>query len=118
LVPLAQSDTGAEAQTTSAGVVDEAAVIAAVQAALVDRVSEVRASQRLTDSPACLVAVKGGFDRELERLLAKQNRGLGVKPIPELNMKHPLLKALSQAKADDREDEVTDLSALLFDEAK
>ena len=118
LVPLVEQPAGSEPEPASAGVVDEAAVIAAVREALVERVSEVRASQRLTDSLACLVAVKGGFDRELERLLAKQNRGLGVKPILELNMRHPLLKALSRAKADAREDEVTDLSALLFDEAK
>jgi molecular chaperone HtpG len=118
LVPLVEQAADAQAEAAPATAVDEAAVIAAVKAALVERVSEVRPSQRLTDSPACLVAVKGGFDRELERLLAKQNRGLGVKPILELNMKHPLLKALSQAKADEREQEVTDLSALLFDEAK
>src|SRR5262249_18131262 len=84
LLPLAPPAAGAEGEAASAAAVDEAAVIAAVKAALVERVSEVRASQRLTDSPACLVAVKGGFDRELERLLAKQNRGLGVKPILEL----------------------------------
>jgi molecular chaperone HtpG len=120
LVPLVEQAAApqADAEATSSAAVDEAAVIAAVKDALVGRVSEVRASQRLTDSPACLVAVKGGFDRELERLLAKQNRGLGVKPILELNMKHPLLKALSQAKANEREQEVTDLSALLFDEAR
>jgi molecular chaperone HtpG len=117
LVPLKEQAAGGEAEAAAAAV-DEAAVIAAVKAALVERVSEVRASQRLTDSPACLVAVKGGFDRELERLLARQNRGLGVKPILELNMRHPLLKALSRAKADARDEEVTDLSALLFDEAK
>jgi molecular chaperone HtpG len=78
----------------------------------------VRASQRLTDSPACLVAGGHGPDRELERLLARQNRAAGAKPILELNMRHPLLKALARAKADAREDETTDLSVLLFDEAK
>jgi molecular chaperone HtpG len=118
LVPLVEQASSTETEATSVAAVDETAVMAAVKAALGARVSDVRASQRLTDSPACLVAVKGGFDRELERLLAKQNRGLGVKPILELNMRHPLLKALSRAKADSRDDEVTDLSVLLFDEAK
>ncbi|MND07800.1 Chaperone protein HtpG [compost metagenome] len=50
-----------------------------------DKVAEVRASQRLTESAACLVASAQGRDRELERLLARQNRGSGAKPILELN---------------------------------
>ena len=59
-----------------------------------------------------------GPDRELERLLARQNRAAGAKPILELNMRHPLLKALARAKAHARDDEAADLSVLLFDEAK
>src|SRR5262245_9087349 len=118
LVPLLDDKAALDAAEPKSGAVDEATVIAAVKTALGERVSEVRASQRLTDSPACLVAGGSGPDRELERLLARQNRGAGAKPILELNMRHPLLQALSRAKADARDDEVTDLSALLFDEAK
>ena len=67
--------------------------------ALGERVSDVRASQRLTDSAACLVASGRGRDRELERLLARQNRGSGAKPILELNMRHPIwCRRLSDAK--------------------
>jgi molecular chaperone HtpG len=117
LVPLLDDKAPAADAEPKSGAVDEAAVIAAVTTALGERVSEVRASQRLTDSPACLVAVGRGPDRELERLLARQNRGAGAKPILELNMRHPLLKALARAKADAREDEAADLSVLLFDEA-
>jgi molecular chaperone HtpG len=118
LVPLLDDKAPAADVESKSDVVDDAAVIAAVKAALGERVSEVRASQRLTDSPACLVAGGRGPDRELERLLARQNRGAGAKPILELNMRHPLLRALARAKADAREDETADLSALLFDEAK
>ena len=89
-----------------------------MKAALGERVSDVRASQRLTDSPACLVASGGGFDRELSRLLARQNRGAGAKPILELNMRHALVRALASAKAGARDDDVADLSALLFEQAK
>ena len=109
LVPLLDDKAPAADAEPKSGAVDEAAVIAAVKAALGERVSEVRASQRLTDSPACLVAVGRGPDRELERLLARQNRAAGAKPILELNMRHPLLKALARAKADAREDEAADL---------
>src|SRR6202047_4456004 len=60
---------------------DEAATIAVIKASLENRVSDVRASQRLTASASCLVAGSHGPDRELERLLARQNRGVGTKPI-------------------------------------
>jgi molecular chaperone HtpG len=108
--------TSPEAEQKSAGL-DEAAVLAAVKDALGERVSDVRVSLRLTDSPACLVA-GAGFDRELSRLLARQNRSAGAKPVLELNLRHPIVKALSRAKTDARDDEVADLSALLFEQAK
>lgn len=57
-----------EADKTTA--VDDAVITAAVKAVLGDKVTNVRASQRLTDSAACLVAEGRGPDRELERLLA------------------------------------------------
>jgi len=117
LVPLAGKDSGEQAEQAP-GAIDHAAIIATVKVALGERVSDVRASQRLTDSASCLVAGGHGPDRELERLLARQSRGAGAKPILELNMRHPLIKALSQAKADAREDDVNDLSALLFDQAQ
>ena len=96
----------------------EATVIAAVKSALGERVADVRSSQRLTDSAACLVAGGHGPDRELERLLARSGRGAGGKPILELNMRHALVKALGSAKTQGREDDVADLSALLLDQAQ
>ena len=98
--------------------VDEASVLAAVKGALGDRVSDVRASQRLTDSPACLVAGGGGFDRELTRLLARQNRSALAKPILELNMRHAIVKAIAGAKESGRDEDLADLAQLLFDQAR
>ena len=46
-----------------------------IKDALGERVSDVRASQRLTSSASCLVAAGDGRDRALERLLAQQNQG-------------------------------------------
>jgi molecular chaperone HtpG len=109
-------DKPAEAEEKPA-VVDDAVIIAAVKATLGERVSDVRASQRLTDSAACLVAGGSGPDRELERLLARANRGLGAKPILEINTRHPLAKAISDAKLAQRDADVADLSELLLDEA-
>jgi molecular chaperone HtpG len=116
LVPVLDQAASPQVEPKSGGV-DEAAVIAAVKDALGERVSDVRVSLRLTDSPACLVA-GAGFDRELSRLLARQSRNAGAKPVLELNMRHPIVQAVGRAKADAREDEVADLSALLFEQAK
>jgi molecular chaperone HtpG len=90
---------------------DEAAILKAVKEALGDKVSDVRASQRLTESAACLVASAQGRDRELERLLARSNRGSGAKPILELNMRHELVKAVGAGQ------DVDDLANLLLDQA-
>jgi molecular chaperone HtpG len=92
---------------------DEAATIAVIKAALGDRVADVRASQRLTSSASCLVAGSHGPDRELERLLALQNKGAGTKPILEINMRHPLVAAISGTR-----DAATDLSFLLLEQAQ
>ncbi|HEY4819315.1 MAG TPA: molecular chaperone HtpG [Xanthobacteraceae bacterium] len=117
LVPLLDQAAGTEAASKS-DAVDDAAVITAVKTALGERVSDVRASQRLTDSAACLVAGGQGPDRELERLLARQSRGAGTKPILELNMRHPVVRALAGAKKEARDDDVGDLAALLLDQAQ
>jgi molecular chaperone HtpG len=95
----------------------DATVIAAVKSALGDQVAEVRASQRLTDSAACLVAGHGP-DRQLERLLSRAGRAGGGKPILELNMRHALVRALGLATAQSRADDAADLSALLLDQAQ
>jgi molecular chaperone HtpG len=115
-IPLIEND--AEAKDFQSSTEDDAAVIAAVKAALGERVSEVRASQRLTDSAACLVAGGFGPDRQLERLLVRHNRSPGIKPILEINMRHALVKAVSAAKAGGRGPDVDDLSRLLLDQAQ
>src|ERR1700694_5705659 len=63
LIPLIDADAGDKDQSGA----DEAATIALIKGSLGDRVSDVRASQRLTTSASCLVA-GGGRDRALERL--------------------------------------------------
>jgi molecular chaperone HtpG len=116
LVPLIDKETKPEEADKAA--VDDATIVATVKLALGERVSDVRASRRLTDSAACLVAGGKGPDRELERLLARHNRSPGTKPILELNMRHILVKALARAKHEEREADIADLSALLLEEAQ
>ena len=117
LVPLVDQPAKAE-ETPASAVVDDAVVIAAVKSALGEKVSDVRASQRLTDSAACLVAGGTGPDRELERLLSRTSRGVSTTPILELNMRHPLVRALGAAQTGARQDDVADISALLFEQAQ
>ncbi|MBI2741112.1 MAG: molecular chaperone HtpG [Rhodospirillales bacterium] len=110
LVPLLDDTAKAEDKASSD---DDAAILKAVKEALGDKVSDVRASQRLTESAACLVAGAMGRDRELERLLARANRGSGAKPILELNLRHDLVKAIGAAP----NDEAAELANLLLDQA-
>ena len=92
---------------------DEATTIALVRDALGERVSDVRASQRLTSSASCLVAGGDGRDRQLERLLAMQNKGPITKPVLEINMRHPLVAAIATAS-----DAAADVSLLLLEQAQ
>jgi molecular chaperone HtpG len=109
LTPLLDADTDKAEDKAAAD--DEAAIVKTVKEALGDKVSDVRASQRLTESAACLVAAAQGRDRELERLLARSNRGTGAKPILELNMRHELVKAVAGR------DDAADIANLLLDQA-
>ena len=95
---------------------DEAATIAVIKAALGERVSDVKASTRLTSSASCLVADSQGPSRELERILSQQNRGMRTKPILEINVRHPLVTAITKAQAGSKA--VDDLSLLLLEQAQ
>ncbi|WP_431201070.1 molecular chaperone HtpG [Bradyrhizobium betae] len=95
---------------------DEAATIAVIKAALGERVTDVKASTRLTSSASCLVADSQGPSRELERILSQQNRGMRTRPILEINLRHPLVTAITRAQAGSRD--VDDLSLLLLEQAQ
>ncbi|WFU73519.1 molecular chaperone HtpG [Bradyrhizobium sp. CB2312] len=95
---------------------DEAATIAVIKAALGERVSDVKASTRLTSSASCLVADSQGPSRELERILSQQNRGMRTKPILEINLRHPMVSAITKAQAGSNT--VDDLSLLLLEQAQ
>lgn len=110
LVPLL--DDKPEDKKDEAGA-DQATTIALIRDALGERVSDVRASQRLTSSASCLVAGGDGRDRQLERLLAMQNKGPITKPVLEINMRHPLVAAVATSG-----DAAADLSLLLLEQAQ
>jgi molecular chaperone HtpG len=109
LIPLLDENAGDKDQPAA----DDAAVIAVIKHTLGERVSDVRVSQRLTTSACCLVAGGDGRDRQLERLLAQQNRGAATKPVLEVNMRHPLVAAIAG-----HPDAAADLSFLLLEQAQ
>src|SRR3546814_19891936 len=58
-----------------------------------DEVSDVRASERLTESPVCLVAPDNAMDRQLEKLLAGAGRlDNAAKPVLEITPRHDLIE--------------------------
>ena len=113
LIPLPEGELPAAAPSEAIG-----SFIAFVKATLGDAVSDVRASERLTESAVCLVAPEGGMDLQLEKLLAGAGQiGAKAKPILEINPRHPLVAQLSTAgEADQSLRE--DAAHLLFDEAR
>ncbi|HLG80800.1 MAG TPA: molecular chaperone HtpG [Bradyrhizobium sp.] len=97
-------------------VADEAATIALIKASLGERVTDVKASTRLTTSASCLVADSHGPDRALERILSQQARGARTKPILEINLHHPLVTAIARAEAGSKT--IDDLALLLLEQAQ
>ncbi len=92
--------------------------IAFVKTTLGEAVADVRPSDRLTQSPVCLVAAEHGVDRQLEKLLAGAGRlPGGSKPVLEINPQHELIAALSRLDESDQAFR-EDAARLLFDEAK
>ncbi len=86
-----------------------------IKTALEDQVQEVRVTNRLTDSPACLVV--GQFDMGAQMKKIMEAAGQKVpesKPIFEINVDHPLVQRLESEQGEERFNE---LSAVLFDQA-
>ena len=92
--------------------------IAFIKDTLGEAVSDVRPSDRLTDSVACLVAPEAGPDRQLEKLLAGAGRlKAGAKPILEVNSRHDIV--LAAAGLGDADEEFKrDVAHFLLDEAR
>jgi len=86
-----------------------------MQQVLKDRASAVRTTERLTDSPACLVSEKFGISSNLERILKSAGQNVpNLKPILEVNPNHPIIKRL---KTETDETKFADWSHVLFDQA-
>ena len=90
-------------------------LIGRIKTVLGDSVEEVRVTNRLTDSPACLVV--GQFDMGAQMKSILQAAGQDVpesKPIMEINTDHALITKLDQEPDEDR---FGDLVHIIFDQA-
>jgi molecular chaperone HtpG len=86
-----------------------------MQAALKERASAVRVTNRLTDSPACLVSDAHGMSTNLERMLRAAGQDVPAsKPILEINPTHPIVQRLAEETDAAK---FGDWSQILFDQA-
>jgi molecular chaperone HtpG len=114
-VPLKEGETDQGAEVTP----QIATLFAYMKQTLGAEVSDVRASNRLSSSAACLVAASTGLDRRLERMLAEHGRSTVTAPVLEINAGHALVQSLARRFAEGGEDEMLqDAVWLILDEAR
>lgn len=90
-------------------------VVELFQSALSEKVSEVRASKRLTESACCLVTPEGDASVELQRLMRLTNKDFKEgKKILELNPRSPLIERLCLISANPEHVEFLRKCALLI----
>ena len=86
-----------------------------IKKALRERIEDVNVSQRLVDSPACVVAAADDMSPQIRRMLEASGQELPeTKPVLEINVEHPLLTRLS-SEADSKR--FAALSEIVLDHA-
>jgi molecular chaperone HtpG len=72
-----------------------------MQEILGDKVKEIRLSQRLTNSPACIVNEVNAFSSQMQRILQATGQAIPTnKPILELNSQHRSVQRLKEVQDD------------------
>ncbi|MCR6590636.1 heat shock protein 90 [Campylobacter insulaenigrae] len=80
---------------------------------LKDEVEEVKLSQRLSQSPSCIVYDQNKPDFAMQQILKQMGQEQQVKPILEINPNHEILKALK-----DNDSLITQIAHILLNMAK
>ena len=99
---------------------DFESILKQMKEVLGDKVSEVRVTNRLTDSPACLVTGDHDMSLNMERIMKEAGQSMnmmgmgGSKPIFEINPAHALVLNIKDEQDDDR---FADITNILFDQA-
>ena len=101
---------------------DIAQLIASIKVELGDAIKDVRPSDRLTDSPVCLIADEGDMDVNLERILKRHGQLHHAMPrVLELNPDHSIIRKLAErAKGSEAASDhlLKDAAHLLLDQAR
>ncbi|MGZ3744964.1 MAG: molecular chaperone HtpG, partial [Pseudobdellovibrionaceae bacterium] len=73
-----------------------------IKETLKDQIKDVNISDRLTETPACLVAGNNEPSAHMQRILSQmgQDHGLGSKRILEINPKHPVIEKMLSLPSD------------------
>jgi len=86
-----------------------------VQELLAEQIDSVRITQRLTDSPACLVVAEHEMGAQMRRIMEAAGQAIpDTKPTLELNPTHPLVSKLDQESDEER---FADLTKVIFDQS-
>jgi molecular chaperone HtpG len=94
---------------------EHAALVERMKKSLQDRVSDVRVTNRLADSPAILVLGAHDLGAQMRRILEAAGQKVPTsKPALEINVQHPLLQRIESTGEEAAFD---DLSMLLFEQA-
>jgi molecular chaperone HtpG len=94
---------------------DQPPVLARMQQVLDGKVKTVKASRRLTNSPACLVADEFDMGVNLQRILKSAGQEIpSTQRILEINLEHPLLKRLTEEQDEGR---FTTLATVVYEQA-
>ncbi|HNQ91397.1 MAG TPA: molecular chaperone HtpG [Alphaproteobacteria bacterium] len=96
-----------------------AGLISYLSSKLSDRISSVRVSDRLTESPVCLVASEKDVDLHMGRVLKiHQHYEANAKPVLEINAAHPLIARLDEIAGNNADSGLlADAAELLYDQA-
>ena len=99
---------------------DFESVLKQMKEVLGEKVSDVRVTNRLTDSPACLVTGDNDMSLNMERIMKEAGQSMsmmgmgGSKPIFEINPTHALVTNIKGEADDER---FADITNILFDQA-
>ncbi|MAJ87440.1 MAG: molecular chaperone HtpG [Porticoccaceae bacterium] len=90
-------------------------LVSRLKSLLDNRIEDVRTTERLTDSPACLVVGEHDMGEQMRKIMEAAGQAVpDNKPILEVNGKHPLVQKLAGEKDDDK---AGVLAGLLYDQA-
>jgi len=110
-----EQDTEEERTEKEKKAAEVAPTIERIKGVLSESTSDVKASTRLTSSPACVVMGEHDMALHMQQLLKQAGHELpSTKPVLEVNPTHPILELMDKEQDDDR---FNDWAHLLLDQA-